>query len=90
MKVRVRLFGALREEAGEEGLELELPEGALAGDVRAALSELASETRAVVWASHCCGTTWPSSLTSSPHRKSGAVTTKSLAVVAACHKLVGL
>lgn len=39
MKVRVRLFGALREEAGEEGLEIELPEGALAGDVRTALAE---------------------------------------------------
>lgn len=39
MKIGVRLFGALREEAGEERLDLELPEGACAGEVRQKLAE---------------------------------------------------
>ena len=34
MKVVVRLFGALREEAGTDRIDLELPEGALAGEAR--------------------------------------------------------
>ena len=37
MKVRVRLFAGLRERAGSGSLELELPEGALVGDVWAEL-----------------------------------------------------
>ena len=37
MKVRVRLFGALRERAGTGELEIELPEGAVVGDVWPAL-----------------------------------------------------
>ncbi len=37
MKVRVRLFAALRERAGSGDLELELPEGAVVGDVYPAL-----------------------------------------------------
>ena len=39
MKIGVRLFGALREEAGEARLDLELPDGACAGDVRQVLAE---------------------------------------------------
>jgi molybdopterin synthase catalytic subunit len=37
VKVRVRLFAALRERAGSGSLELELPEGAVVGDVWPAL-----------------------------------------------------
>ncbi|MAI25806.1 MAG: molybdenum cofactor biosynthesis protein [Myxococcota bacterium] len=39
MQVGVRLFGALREEAGTDRLDLELPEGACAGDVRHQVAE---------------------------------------------------
>ncbi len=39
MRVGVRLFGALREEAGKDRLDLELPEGACAGDVRKQVAE---------------------------------------------------
>ena len=38
MRVTVRLFAALRERAGAGQRELELPEGATAGDVFAALA----------------------------------------------------
>lgn len=38
MRVRVRLFGSLREAAGTAALELELPEGATVSDARAALA----------------------------------------------------
>jgi molybdopterin synthase catalytic subunit len=38
VKVRVRLFAALRERAGKGELEVELPEGAVVGDVWPALS----------------------------------------------------
>ncbi|MBV9837895.1 MAG: molybdenum cofactor biosynthesis protein MoaE [Solirubrobacterales bacterium] len=40
MQVRVRLFAALRERAGAEELELELPEGALVQDALDRMSEL--------------------------------------------------
>jgi len=39
MQVGVRLFGVLREEAGTDRLDLELPEGACAGDVRHQVAE---------------------------------------------------
>ncbi|MFP6641768.1 MAG: molybdenum cofactor biosynthesis protein MoaE [Myxococcota bacterium] len=39
MKIGVRLFGALREEVGAARLDLELPDGACAGDVRQVLAE---------------------------------------------------
>ncbi|MEE3327257.1 MAG: MoaD/ThiS family protein, partial [Myxococcota bacterium] len=39
MRVGVRLFGALREEEGSDRLDLELPEGACAGDVRKQVAE---------------------------------------------------
>lgn len=38
MHVRVRLFAALREQAGSGSIELELPEGAVVGDVWGALA----------------------------------------------------
>ena len=38
MKVRVRLFAALREQVGSGDLEIDLPDGAVVGDVYAALS----------------------------------------------------
>jgi len=41
MVVRVRLFAQLRERAGRDELELELPEGARVGDALAAVDELA-------------------------------------------------
>jgi molybdopterin synthase catalytic subunit/molybdopterin converting factor small subunit len=42
MVVHVRLFAQLRERAGRDELELELPEGARVGDALAAVGELAS------------------------------------------------
>ncbi|MCH2185794.1 MoaD/ThiS family protein, partial [Myxococcota bacterium] len=39
MRVGVRLFGALREEAGKDRLDLEMPQGACAGDVRKQVAE---------------------------------------------------
>ena len=39
MQVGVRLFGALREEAGSDRIDLELPEGACAGDARKEVAE---------------------------------------------------
>jgi MoaE-MoaD fusion protein len=41
MRVQVRLFAALRERAGRDALELELPEGARVSDALAAVDELA-------------------------------------------------
>ena len=41
MKVRVRLFAVLRERAGRDELELELPEGACVGDALAQVRDLA-------------------------------------------------
>ena len=40
MTVRVRLFAMLRERAGSDSLELELPDGANVGDALAALAEV--------------------------------------------------
>jgi len=48
MLVRVRLFAGLRERAGADQLELELPEGARAQDVLDQLESLTAGTRAVV------------------------------------------
>ena len=41
MVVHIRLFAALRERAGRDRLELELPEGALVADALAAVDDLA-------------------------------------------------
>ena len=41
MVVRVRLFASLRERAGRDELELELPDGALVADALAAVGDLA-------------------------------------------------
>jgi molybdopterin converting factor subunit 1 len=41
MRVRVRLFAALRERAGRDALELDLPEGARVSDALAAVDDLA-------------------------------------------------
>jgi len=46
--VRVRLFAILRERAGAEELELELPEGALASDALAELGRIAAGVPVVV------------------------------------------
>jgi MoaE-MoaD fusion protein len=43
MVVRVRLFAALRERAGRDQLELELPDGALVSDALAAVADLAAD-----------------------------------------------
>jgi MoaE-MoaD fusion protein len=48
MKVTVRLFAALRERAGTEEMELELPEGARVGDALARLEGLAGGLRLVM------------------------------------------
>ncbi len=40
MTVRVRLFAMLRERAGSDSLELELPDGANVGDALAALADV--------------------------------------------------
>src|SRR3954451_5519161 len=43
MVVHVRLFAALRERAGRDAIELELPEGALVSDALAAVDDLARD-----------------------------------------------
>jgi molybdopterin synthase catalytic subunit len=48
MTVRVRLFAALRERAGADEVELELPEGARVGDALARLGDLAGGMRLVM------------------------------------------
>ena len=48
MKVTVRLFAALRERAGRDALELELPEGATAADALAAVEHLAAGSSLVL------------------------------------------
>src|SRR5919201_4697729 len=48
MTVRVRLFAALRERAGTDEVELELPEGARVGDALARLEDLAGGLRLVM------------------------------------------
>ncbi len=54
MNVCVRLFAAARQAAGQDRLELELPEGATVGDLRRALSgqlpELAELVRRAMFA----------------------------------------
>jgi molybdopterin synthase catalytic subunit len=50
MRVRVRLFAALRELAGEGERELELPEGARVGDVWATIPELGTEPEGLLYA----------------------------------------
>ena len=48
MTVRVRLFAALRERAGSDEVELELPEGARVGDALERLGDLAGGLRLVM------------------------------------------
>jgi len=48
MVVRVRLFAALRERAGRDELELELPEGALVSDALEQMSPLTGDVKAVL------------------------------------------
>lgn len=48
MRVTVRLFAALRERAGREALELELPDGATAADALAAVADLAAGSSLVL------------------------------------------
>jgi MoaE-MoaD fusion protein len=48
MKVTVRLFAILRERAGSDRLELELPEGALVSDALAEVDDLAGGLRLVM------------------------------------------
>lgn len=48
MTVRVRLFAVLRERAGADEVELELPEGARVGDALARLGDLAGGMRLVM------------------------------------------
>jgi molybdopterin synthase catalytic subunit len=50
MKVRVRLFAALRERAGFAEREIELPDGACASDVWAALPALGEEPAGLLYA----------------------------------------
>ena len=50
MVIRVRLFAALRERAGFQGREIELPAGARASDVWAALPELGPEPPGLLYA----------------------------------------
>lgn len=50
MRVRVRLFAALRERAGASERELELPAGSRATDVWAALPELGTEPPGILYA----------------------------------------
>ena len=45
MTVRVRLFAMLRERAGRDAIELELPEGARVADALAALEDVAGGVR---------------------------------------------
>ncbi len=48
MRVQIRLFAALRDRAGTETLELELPEGARVSDALSALQWLTGDLRAVL------------------------------------------
>jgi MoaE-MoaD fusion protein len=48
MHVRVRLFAGLRERAGSESIELELPSGSSVGDAIARLSDITCGTRVVM------------------------------------------
>jgi molybdopterin synthase catalytic subunit len=48
MRVRVRLFAGLRERAGTDELELELPDGAVVGDALERLEEISAGTRVVM------------------------------------------
>lgn len=48
MRVTVRLFAALRERAGSDALELDLPEGATAADALAAVEHLAAGSSLVL------------------------------------------
>src|SRR4051812_50175692 len=48
MVVHIRLFAALRERAGRDRLELELPEGARVADALAAVDDLAGGLRLVM------------------------------------------
>jgi len=48
MQVHVRLFAGLRERAGTESVDLELPAGASVGDAIARLSEITGGTRVVM------------------------------------------
>ena len=50
MRVRVKLFAALRERVGASERELELPEGASVADAWAAIPELGSEPAGVLYA----------------------------------------
>jgi molybdopterin synthase catalytic subunit len=50
VRVRVRLFAALREQAGASERELELPDGASAGDAWAAIPELGAEPAGLLYA----------------------------------------
>lgn len=52
MHVRVRLFAVLRERAGAEEIELELPDGALVGDALARLDSLTDGLRVVLAVNH--------------------------------------
>jgi molybdopterin converting factor small subunit len=49
MDVQVRLFAGLRERAGADRVDLELPEGALVGDALAALGWLTGDLKVVSW-----------------------------------------
>lgn len=48
MRVRVRLFAALRERAGADEVELELPDGAVVGDALAQVSALTADLPVVM------------------------------------------
>ena len=52
MLIRVRLFAALRERAGSDELELELPDGALVADALARMGALTGDLRAVMAVNH--------------------------------------
>ncbi len=52
MVVRVRLFAALRERAGSDELELELPEGALVADALESIGALTADLRVVMAVNH--------------------------------------
>ena len=48
MRVEIRLFAGLRERAGRDVVELELPDGACVGDALARLTDLTGECRVVM------------------------------------------
>src|SRR5437588_1839400 len=52
MQVRVRLFAQLRERAGADEVEIELPEGALVSDALERLSAVTDGVRVVVAVNH--------------------------------------